>query len=103
MTLQEQSAGWKNRSLFERQWVIRDFKKTAGMPVEEWLLSLERLEAGLLGEGAFTPPPLAKLAGYYDHLAELAKGYEKDAVKLEENLREVYRWRDEVLELEHLL
>ena len=28
----EQSNGWKSRSLFERQWVIRDFKKTAGMP-----------------------------------------------------------------------
>jgi hypothetical protein len=39
-TLQEQSDGWKHRSLFERQWVIRDFKKTAGMPVEEWLLVL---------------------------------------------------------------
>jgi len=103
VTLKEQSEGWKSRSLFERQWVIRDFKKTAGMPVEEWLSGLERLRESLRGEGAVTPLPLEKLAGYYEHLAELAKGYEKDKAKLEENLRHVYGWRDEVKGLKELL
>jgi len=96
VTLKEQSQGWRSRSLFERQWVIRDFKKTAGMPVEEWLLSLERLRDELACTGAYTIPPLEKLAGYYEHLADLAKGYEKDPIKLEENLQHVYGWRDEV-------
>jgi NAD(P)-dependent dehydrogenase (short-subunit alcohol dehydrogenase family) len=100
ITLKEQSLGWKSRSLFERQWVIRDFKKTASMPVEEWLTSLERLKDELAGTGTITRMPLEKLAGYYEHLADLAKGYEKDPVKLEENLRHVYEWRDEVQELE---
>ena len=103
VTLKEQSEGWKGRSLFERQWVIRDFKKTAGMPVEEWLSSLERLTENLRGDGPITSLPLGKLTGYYEHLAELAKGYEKDAMKLEENLRQVYRWRDEVMALQKLL
>jgi hypothetical protein len=69
------------------------------MPVEEWLLTLERLEKSLHGEGVITPPPLEKLAAYYEHLAELAKGYERNPVKLEENLRHVYGWRDEVEQL----
>ncbi len=99
VTLKEQSDDWKSRSLFERQWVIRDFKKTAGMPVEEWLSKLSQLQQGLQGEGNITPLPLEKLAGYYVHLAELAKGYERDRTKLEENLRHVYRWRDEVTRL----
>lgn len=103
VTLKEQSEGWKSRSLFERQWVIRDFKKTAGMPVEEWLSSLESLNENLRGEGAILSLPLDKLAGYYEHLAELAKGYEKNAAKLEENLRHVYGWRDEVKELKKLI
>ncbi len=103
VTLQEQSNGWKSRSLFERQWVIRDFKKTAGMPVEEWLSNLERLANNLRGDGAITQLPLGKLAGYYEHLAELAKGYEKDRSKLEETLGNVYRWRDEVKALEQVL
>jgi len=103
VTLKEQSEGWKTRSLFERQWVIRDFKKTAGMPVEEWLSSLERLDERLRGEGAIISLPLDKLAGYYNHLAELAKGYEKDAVKLEENLIHVYGWKNEVEQLKKIL
>ena len=103
VTLREQSEGWKSRSLFERQWVVRDFKKTAGMPVEEWLSSLEHLEDGLRDEGTVTHPPLEKLAAYYEHLADLAKGYEKDNARLEESLRHVYGWRDEVQALEKML
>ncbi|HLO34204.1 MAG TPA: hypothetical protein VK249_33975, partial [Anaerolineales bacterium] len=95
VTLKEQAEGWKSRSLFERQWVIRDFKKTAGMPVEEWLETLRQLDENLQ-RGLVSHPPLEKLSAYYQHLADLAKGYEKDPAKLEENLRHVYRWRDEV-------
>ena len=102
LTLQEQADGWRQRSLFERQWVIRDFRKTAGMPVEEWLENLSQLEENLK-RGAISQSPLEKLAGYYNHLADLAKGYEKDTAKLQENLRRVYRWRDEVNELEKML
>jgi hypothetical protein len=103
ITLKEQSDDWKRRSIFERQWVIRDFRKTAGMSVEEWLESLRQLEASLQGEGEIVMPPLTKLASYYNHLADLARGYEKDATKLEENLKHVYRWRDEVNELKNLV
>jgi len=103
VTLKEHSDDWKSRSLFERQWVVRDLKKTAGMPVEEWLSSLDELDKSLRSEGAIKPLPLDKLAGYYEHLAELAKGFEKDAAKLEENLKHVYGWRDEVKELEKAL
>jgi NAD(P)-dependent dehydrogenase (short-subunit alcohol dehydrogenase family) len=102
VTLKEQSDDWKRRSLFERQWVIRDFRKTTGMPVEEWLETLRQLGENLQ-RGVVSRPPLEKLAGYYEHLAELAKGYEKDPLKLEENLRHVYRWHDEVKELEKML
>jgi len=102
VTLKEQSDGWKSRSVFERQWVIRDFRKTTGMPVEEWLDSLRQLKENMQ-HGAASRPPLEKLAGYYEHLAEMAKGFEKDPVKLEENLRHVYRWRDEVEVLAKIL
>lgn len=103
LTLKEQSDGWKQRSIFERQWVIRDFRKTAGMSAEEWLDALEQLEARLGAGEAVALPPLSKLAGYYNHQADLAKGYEKNAEKLQENLKHVHRWRDEVEQLERSL
>jgi NAD(P)-dependent dehydrogenase (short-subunit alcohol dehydrogenase family) len=100
-TLKEQSEGWKSRSIFERQWVIRDFKKTAGMPVEEWLSALESLNSELSSSGVIKNlPPFEKLAIYYNHMAELGKGYEKNPAKLEENLKYVYGWKAEV---EHLI
>jgi len=102
-TLKAQSEDWKSRSLFERQWVLRDFRKMAGMPVEEWLSLLEWLEDALNSGGTTSHPPLEKLEGYYEHLADLAKGHEKDAQKLKENLQHVYGWRDEVKALEKVL
>ena len=102
LTLQEQSVEWKHRSLFERQWVIRDFRKTAGMPVEEWLEPLRQLDESL-GRGIRSHAPLERLAGYYEHLAELAKGYEKDPARLEESLSHIDRWRDEVQKLARML
>jgi hypothetical protein len=72
------------------------------MSAEEWLEALRQLKEDLR-HGAASRPPLEKLAGYYNHLAELAKGYEKDPAKLEENLRHVYRWRDEVEDLAKII
>lgn len=99
-TLNEQSLGWSKRSLFERQWVFRDFKKTAGMPVEQWLEALARLETSLEnggGQAAQQPDlPVERLAHYYRHLMHLAEGYEKDPVKLGEQMRLMQEWVDEV-------
>ncbi len=87
-TLEEQNRGFQARSLFEKQWVLRDFRKNAGMPVEEWLNDLRSLESALLAGNAPTGlrQPLAKLAAYYRHMAEMAKGYERNPQKLKEAL-----------------
>lgn len=99
-TLAEQSAGWADRSIFERQWLIRTFRSRAGMPVEGWLEALARLEraaaaqdaAGISAVGA----PLDALAGYYAYLGEMAKGYAKDAAAREEQVAIVRGWQEEV-------
>ena len=46
---------------------------------------------------------MAPMAENSIHLAELVKGYEKNAVKLEENLQHVYGWKDEVDKLVNAL
>ncbi len=99
-TLAEQAAGWKQRNLFEQQWLIRTFKQYARMPVEEWLKMLELLEhileardvAGLMTVRA----PFDGLVGYYAHLHEMAKGYINDAAQREEQLRMVKSWQEDV-------
>ena len=107
VTLAEQAEGWKQRSLFERQWVVRDFKKHAGMTVQQWLETLDRLEycleQGDLGAVAMLRAPLEVLACYYEHLQELAAGYEKDPAKLEEQLTTVRGWQESAEHLGALL
>jgi hypothetical protein len=106
-TLKEQSEGWAERSLFERHWMFRDFKKNAGMPVERWLETLSELERVLEGRDQPTllklNPPIGQLASYYQHMQDLAKGYEKDPQKLEEQLCIIQGWRDEADQLKESL
>ena len=59
------------------------------MPVEEWLTALRELQAALESgnSGAkLLRQPLAKLSAYYRHMAEMAKGYERNQQKLQEAL-----------------
>jgi NAD(P)-dependent dehydrogenase (short-subunit alcohol dehydrogenase family) len=106
-TLEEQSAGWKERSVFERQWMIRSFRKQAGMPVEKWLEVLERLEEALVIQDgravSAIQVPFNMLAGFYANLYEMAKGYIKDANQREEQLAIVDSWREEVEKLQLIL
>jgi NAD(P)-dependent dehydrogenase (short-subunit alcohol dehydrogenase family) len=105
-TLEEQAQGWQQRSIFERQWMQRDFKKNAGMPVEQWLNALTQLEQQVAASQPIsvkTLPPLDRLAGFYTHMGDLAKGYEKDQTKLAESMTHINRWIDEVNRLKKAL
>lgn len=106
-TLAEQSAGWKDRSVFERQWLIRTFRQKASLPADEWLRALAQLEAALQsrdnGALARIAAPFDRLAAYYSHLYEMAKGYVKDPAQREEQLRIVKGWQQEVEQLGSLL
>ena len=106
-TLAEQSAGWAKRPLFERQWMVRDFRKNAGMPAERWLETLGSLEQALEAREGYSPlsppPPLEQLAAFYARLQKLAAGYEKDPQKLEEQSRVIKAWQEDVENLIVLL
>lgn len=106
-TLIKQYQGWLERPIFERQWVFRDFKKNAGMPVELWLETLDKLKTYLEKNDqdsiAKLYLPIIKLAEFYKHLQDLAKGYVKDPQQLTENLRIVQGWQREAEELTEII
>jgi len=106
-TLAEQSAGWGQRSRFERQWMTHSFKRQAGMPVEQWLDRLKRLEQCLeaqdnLALGTINAP-LDSLAVYYGFLYQAAEGYLKNPAEREEQLAIVRGWQEEAERLQDLL
>jgi hypothetical protein len=102
-TLAEQSAGWKERSIFEQQWLIRTFKQYARMPVAEWLKALEQMENRLEAQDAnglaAIQAPLDGLASYYAHLYKMAEGYIKDPAQREAQLAIVSSWQADVSQL----
>jgi hypothetical protein len=106
-TLDEQSAGWKKRSVFESQWMLRTFRKQAGMPVEKWIETLKQLEQALETQDAglvsTIQAPFNLLADFYTNLYEMAKGYIKDPDQREEQLGIVQSWREDVEEMQLIL
>ncbi len=103
-TLDEEYQGWLQRPLFERQWMLRNFKQVSGLTAEQWMEALEQFEQALVRRdpaplGAAINFPLDKLAYYYENLQKLSKGYIKDPAELEKALQQVDGWQKDVEEL----
>jgi NAD(P)-dependent dehydrogenase (short-subunit alcohol dehydrogenase family) len=99
-TLADQSKDWKERSFFERQWMLRDFKQRVGMPVERCLETLALSEQRLtVGDPTIVDTDrllLEKLGNFYTHLGELAQGYVKNPQQRKEQLEIVGGWNADV-------
>lgn len=95
-TFIEQVDGWKTRSVFERQWLMRDFKKLMGAVPEFFIDSLKEFESALVANQAtlmeLSRLQLDKIALYYLHQIELLKGYEKDKDKVKEYTNVLNGW-----------
>jgi NAD(P)-dependent dehydrogenase (short-subunit alcohol dehydrogenase family) len=105
--LSGQVDGWHNRSLFERQWMLRDFKTHSGMPADDWLETLGKLE-GFLGrrdaaQVAKLNAPIYQLAQYFKHYLELARSNVKDQNVLSEQIQIINGWVDVANRLAALL
>ncbi len=105
-TFMEQLEGWKNRPVFERQWVLRDFKKHTGYPPEYFVDKLkeigDNLQNGLSLSGNIVQSPLEKLSVYYSHQIDLLKGYEKDPEKVKEYSEIMNQWISKIDEFTKL-
>ncbi len=99
-TLVEQAAGWKSRSFFERQWMLRDFKQRVGIPVERCVEMLEQdiqhLSAGEPAFPAASRAVVVRLEEFYANMAKLAAGYVKDPAERSKQVGIVEAWRVEV-------
>ncbi len=96
-TLVKEHEGWLKRSLFERNWMLRDFKQNAGMPVEQVLKELESLESCLQANEFSSLGRSAELVRqvdhYYQHYQALAQGAIKDPEKGKELTTMMDGWR----------
>lgn len=100
---EEQYHGWMSRNLFERQWLLRDFKKRVGISAEQCKNEMTHLKNELKTEehvdisqykGIFE-----KLKIYFQHQYSLLQGFEKDPDKLSENSDIIHGWIDLLAEI----
>jgi len=106
-TLKEQLEGWQGRPVFERQWVLRDFKKYTGFAPEYFLENIKYVEVKLqqnkLTNKDIKNLQLDKLHSYYLHQLVLLRGYEKNQNKLQEYTEAITIWINEIEEFNKYL
>ena len=95
-TYEEQYFGWKERNIFERQWVLRDFKKSVGITADEAYARLKALETGSGVLSAGDHGLLESLIIYWKHQYQLLQGFEKNKEKLQENSDAIKSWISDI-------
>lgn len=86
--------GWQSRNIFEKQWVLRDFKKSVGMSADavqkEFIQIKERIEHN--EELTISIKLFEKLLHYWEHQLKLLQGFEKDKERLAEYSQAIREW-----------
>ncbi len=104
-TFQAQYHGWLQRNLFERQWVLRDFKKRVGLSAEAVDNTLQTarntLERGK--RPTLSPALFAKLQAYWQHQYTLLQSFEKDPDQREAYGQQIQAWIADLQQLLDLL
>jgi len=96
----EQYAGWLNMNIFERQWVLRDFKKTVKKTGEEvksildnYYLAFINSDSMVMNDNKYI---FELLRTYYQRQYKLLQGYEKNPQKLKDNSESIMNWINEL-------
>lgn len=103
-TYSDQYQGWRSMNIFEKQWVLRDFKKSMSLSAEQAYDKLKLINS-TVQQGEFQILSSEKiffhqLKKYWNHQLKLLNGYEKNKVKLEKNTEIIKGW---ILDIEKIL
>lgn len=95
-TYEEQYDGWKKRNVFEKQWVLRDFKKTVGKSADDVYTAMNKMKEnkGVLSTNEYSL--LKSLRVYWKHQYQLLQNFEKNKEKLEENSNIIKGWISDI-------
>jgi len=103
-TFEEQYNGWRSMNVFERQWVLRDFKKVMSLSAEQALDKLKsinkNMQSGNLAVVSTEKAFFIKLTEYWKRQLKLLQGYEKNKDKLNENTQIINGW---IMDINHVL
>ena len=88
------------RNIFERQWVLRDFKKTVGYSADQFLEIMQHIESIILTENdeqiSSYFSHFEKLSMYYQRQYKLLQRYEKNPEKLKEYSKALQHYIEDI-------
>ncbi len=94
----DQYQGWQKKKLFQKQFILSDFKKQMGLPAESFKKQLEALQKQIQNHqwDSFLncKDIFIKLQYFYKHQIKLLQGYEKDATQLANDTKLLNSWVD---------
>jgi NAD(P)-dependent dehydrogenase (short-subunit alcohol dehydrogenase family) len=99
-TYNQQYQAWMKRMVFEKQWVLRDFKKQTSFSCDDMLnkiISCQKvLDQNIIDTNIFRNYGFDKLLIYYKHQIDLLKGFEKNPDKLLEYTKALNDYIDDL-------
>ena len=94
----DQYEGWQKKNLFQKKFILGDFKKQMGLPAEIFKQQLETLQGQIQNHQwsrfADNKGMFIRLQHFYEHQRELLQGYEKNAAQLTSDTALLNSWID---------
>lgn len=94
----DQYESWQKKKLFQKQFILTDFKKQMMLPADNFKKQLEALQIQILNNqwDSFlnSKEMFIKLQRFYKHQIELLKDYEKNAMQLAKDTKLLNTWID---------
>ncbi len=92
----DQYQGWQKKNLFQKQFILSDFKKQMGLPAESFKKQLEALQDQIQNHQwdnfLNNKDMFIKLQRFYEHQIKLLQSYEKDATQLANDTKLLNSW-----------
>lgn len=103
----DQYQGWLKKTLFQKQFILSDFKKQMGLPADSFKKQLETLQSQISNNewDSFlsSKEMFVRWKNYYIHQKKLLEGYEKDMTQLANDTKLLNSWIDILQEVIDIL
>ena len=103
----DQYQNWQKKKLFEKQFILSDFKKQMGLPAESFKIQIEVLQGQIQNNewGNFldSKEMFIKWRRFYEHQIKLLQGYEKNEARLASDIKLLNSWIQKLQEIINIL
>ena len=103
----DQYQNWQKKKLFQKQFILSDFKKQMGLPADSFKIQIESLQDQIhnneWGNFLDSKEMFIKWRCFYEHQIKLLQGYEKNAAQLASDTKHLNSWIENLQEIIKIL